>query len=526
MPRQNRADYVPLSEEEIAAVYPGPIKPIARPFFRLDAQGNLDPSRRIMSDTEISRRKHHNLQKKIRRLARLASEGKLNKAKRLAYRVATSSTCREISARKALKKAKPVNGEAIPSASQLATRIAHSKQLPPGVVKVFAEPKDDGRLRLTYDYPLVDRAAQQLVARSFGSLVQFHPTQGGVPGTSRKTVVDKARALIKTGQYKYGLETDITNFFPSIRWEQLARYYGIPTWVFEDIASNHRKETYTHGNKHAKRNWDRIRYRHHRHGLPQGAATSPLFAYGLLKEVFEQFENERLEGIAIVNYCDNILILGETRENVEHAFQTLARLLRACPVAEMSLRRTTSIRPLGYGIKFIGYRFAKRRGMPIVRMNEDLRRKLRVALIQHKRAVNRERNTGLNLYWLCRKCVGYLQEFLNTPEDAFSEMHALLRDRFLISRRTNIDVLTLLKFIAKNLPTQRDADYNSYGEPKNALIYRGTKSLSRTGRNFDGVPASFKIRDAVRRLDATTAEQKLKTATFVEEVVRNFRSRP
>lgn len=513
MPRDGRGRYRPLTEDEISEMYKDRlIKPFARPLYLYNERGNLCPSRRLPSWT------NHVLdfKKKQKKLARLSLEGDFRSAKKLAHRLFRSQTARTIAARKALRTIPAEEkGPDRPTVDAIANALRHTSFTAPSTVRVQATHKSNGGLRISYGYSVFDRAFQILVSLTFGQLITFHPAQHGVPGASRQKAVRTIRNYIKTRRYKFGLEADISNFFPSIDTSRIQQALGIPGWVLTEIATNKERSFYVPGNKLALLHWNQIPKQSLTQGLPQGAATSPIFAYGLLKSVLDQFDASDIEGVKIVNYCDNFLILGESKERVGQAFETLKRLLSGGPVVSLVLRQCGGTRQLSNGIDFIGFRFRKKEGYPIVDVSSQKMTELRKKFREYK---NLSR-WSVGFQFLMQKTLGDIQDIEESPQNFEQHLMLLYRDRYLYRNRKNPHVQQIAKYIRDRRPSDERKLENTLGRQK------VRRKISQPSDAVLGIPPGFSVRKAEDRLKKMSEQHKAETAEFVARVVKEMKAR-
>src|SRR5690606_39014648 len=117
-------------------------------------------------------------------------------------------------------------------------------------------------------------------------------------------------------------------------------------------------------------------------------ASSPIFAYGVLAPVIVEFERLHGAEVAVTNYCDNFIVLGQSRAAVQDAVTTLVRLLFEHPAGPFALVQKTGIRHLSRGFCSLGYKFAAQPGKPIVRADADKVQEFKAGLADKIREIH------------------------------------------------------------------------------------------------------------------------------------------
>ncbi len=363
---------------------------------------------------------HEAVEKFNRKVAHLVSEGQIPKAIRLARELFFSDKGRLVAANRARKKIPARRRNDLPSVPQLAALIgdlAVDEQ-----VHIIAKPKRGSKPdRIISTYGVVDRARQELVALSFGKLATFAENQNSVRGKSREKAVQRVAELIQDRRYTYAVELDISRFFESVNPSVLPERLGIPDWVIAEILTNQGKENRGQiipGSERAHRKWRNTLTRT-RCGLPEGTITSPLFAQSLLKEPLERFAERFGDRVVIMNFGDNFLLLAPSAETAGWARESLNRLLTGSIKANIALQERYPVRRICDGFDFLGYRFRRRRGSPLVSLPADTKRNF-VALVDEK--IDEIRKAGTIFQprltrEFARKVEGKLASFRMAPQD-------------------------------------------------------------------------------------------------------------
>jgi hypothetical protein len=337
-----------------------------------------------------------------------------------------------------------------------------------GSVKIIAVPKPDGRCRSISKYSPIDRARQIRVRLAWGPMVTFDQSQAGVPGRGMHDLIARVPEAVRSGRFRYAIEVDVADFFLSINSDILRRQWGIPASVVQQILTNERKAKRGQihpGNNLARKHWKDIHTRATQ-SLPQGSLASPIFAYGLLQSVCNDFLVRHGREVQLFNYCDNFLILAPNRRAMQAAIESLTTMLLKHPAAEFSLNSRTGIRRLADGVDFLGYRIVKRPSQPIVRLSPATKRRFRSAFEQRMIEIenppselvcSREDRIANLAEWAAR--------FVLSRPGAAHEYLALTRyvARRLKSFSSNEKVRDAMNRLVKKMPTEEDLTSNKMG---------------------------------------------------------------
>jgi len=236
-----------------------------------------------------------------------------------------------------------------------------------------------------------------------------------------------------------------------------------------------------------------------------------------LKPVLDQFDALNIEGVKVVNYCDNFLLLGESEEKVRHAYETLSRLLLGRSVAALVLRQCGEIRRLQYGIDFIGFRFTRKECYPIVSIPKatitDFRRKFR--------EIKDVTRGGVSIQFLVEKTYGWLQDMDVAPQEFERQLKFLLRDRYLSSHIDEPAIQRLSLFIGKRLPSVSQKRDNVLGTPIERTRGGRSQNTHLSIQRFD-IPRNFRARRVEEQQQNLTVEERARTADFAARVVREM----
>lgn len=193
--------------------------------------------------------------------------------------------------------------------------------------------------------------ARQLLVRDL--ILALHPARpdqfagrGGVSAALKAVNTAISRGFI------YGIELDIRDFYPSVELGHLlATLRPVPShvteqciWIGEDVKLVNRDGSPYRATARA------LNSRSPR-GLAQGSAASAIAAETLLATVFDGIPAV----VCIVNYADNILVLGVTKEAVAAACDYLAARLARLPCGPLEFKPFGHPEDVRMGLGFLGF---------------------------------------------------------------------------------------------------------------------------------------------------------------------------
>jgi len=174
---------------------------------------------------------------------------------------------------------------------------------------VLPKPKGSGKIRAlaipTVRDRIVQRSVTQILEPSFDLLLE-ESSFAFRKGFSRVGVAQAIAQAYEQG-YRYILELDIESFFDNVDWLLLedklrALLYNDPIvdlimdWVTQEVIFEGQTIKRTHG-------------------LPQGAAISPM----LSKLYLDEFDESLQEGFRLIRYCDHFAVLCKSKEQAQQA---------------------------------------------------------------------------------------------------------------------------------------------------------------------------------------------------------------
>lgn len=432
-------------------------------------------------ESERGRRVSAVVQKAWRRIEHLRSAGKCRLAKRKARTLMGSKSLSYWAALKILKDSYP-NERVGLSVETLAERARDFSISDDARIQLLA--KSNGGHRAIVAFTLTDRVRQLVLQKSLGLLVEHHPNQTGVQGKGTTHAVEMVRRFIRSGKFTFGLEIDISDFFGSIDCAWVARHYGISRRVAREVLSIEgkleRRQIHTR-DRHSEQYIDTHISR--MPNLPQGASSSPIFAYGLLQSLMVDFERCHPE-VALVSNCDNFLLMAPSRQVMESARTTLIRMLAEHPAGTFMARATSPIRRLADGIEYLGSRFSSRKGQPIVQARKERLQAFRRRFSLLVKEIDRPTIRGLTMDGRLEEAVQYarhnLPQFKLATEDYFdllSEVDCCMQ-RF----GSHYFAKQFISYARSRLPEEDDSRNNSIdGHMSN----QWKRQIAEWGRRFD-----------------------------------------
>ncbi|WP_186417164.1 reverse transcriptase domain-containing protein [Bosea sp. CS1GBMeth4] len=439
---------------------------------------------------------------KMRQRIRAAVEaGRHYDAKSLARKLFLSHAAKVLACHEALASWPPYERGRLPSLDTLVSRIDDFDN-DDQRVRVIQQPKGGGRFRDTFDYSVLDRARQRWVKLSFEPLACFHVNQSGVTGSGPSALMDRIRSIVTSGEYRYAAEFDIKNCFQSIQnMEALRAEWNLPNWAIQQIVTLKGKEDkglITDRKGRALTGSSSSTGTLTTRGLPQGASTSPLFAYSLNRPVLEALESAHGHEAVVFNHCDNFLVLGISREAVERTHQTLTTLLSEHPVGPLALHIKTAPTPLGRGITFLGYRIRKSSGAPVISIDRERKEHFFEAVrakLHHAKVASISRQ-ALYLVDVQHYVEGWVSAYSAASNDIVEVVRTL--DRIFVTWRNRAPICSAMHRLASKLPPQDALEQNVLlGPARTRVRARITGTLT---DDVMQVPRNYSIRQTQQSL--------------------------
>ena len=230
----------------------------------------------------------------------------------------------------------------------------------PMPMRVFAVPKPSGGTRrisiLTVRDRIVNHALLSVLTPLFEPI--FAPCSFAYrPGRSAHDAIRKALSLIRSGS-EWVLDADIASFFDTVSHTHLIE-------ILSDVIKDERIMQII-------RQWLSVAGTGPGIGIPQGAASSPLFANAYLNGFDWHMLNQ---GYSLVRYADDFVCLETSRAQAQKAFLEAEGYLRDKLALQLKPEKTRII-SLSAGFTFLGFRFDLSGAAPAQEAYESLARKL------------------------------------------------------------------------------------------------------------------------------------------------------
>jgi hypothetical protein len=383
------------------------------------------PIRRISADNEQMAKATRSFRKEEKKIERLIKAGKIREAKAKLRRLSKSNRAMLVAANRTIRDFHFMPGERKPTPVELTERMRDPSWVnEPAYCKAKAKP--DGSYRKITARGPADTARARLLEMTTLRICQFHHSQYGVRGKGLPAAIRKASELIQGVAYRYAIELDVTNCFGSVRADAVGRKLRLPEATVEEVITNRGKEKRNQlhpWNTHTRSIWNDIRMnRTNPYELPQGVPASSALAFGLFKEPLEEFELRYQDNIAVVVYCDNMLVLAKDRSVMRSGLKSLAELFAAVPEADFVLHEKSVIRHLSDGIDFLGYRLRKQEERPPIAVSPAKLRAFKSTLRQKVREIEHGRpnvicDQGFRIHDAAEWCQARLAQFSAAPED-------------------------------------------------------------------------------------------------------------
>jgi hypothetical protein len=207
----------------------------------------------------------------------------------------------------------------------------------------------------------IETARQYLVDMALKAQMPVLPCQFLTRG-GRHAAVGRVAELMASGRYRFVVTLDLKDFYPSLDREWLVSHLPVGERVSRNaiFLENFHRRTKVSGYglfRHALSPHPVLV--RSRLGLLQGAASSPTIAEAIIADVIRRLFFT--EGVALVNYADNFVLLANSREQLEAAVQSLQDAFARHPAGELRLL-SDGVRRLSDGFVFLGYKHKRVRG--------------------------------------------------------------------------------------------------------------------------------------------------------------------
>jgi hypothetical protein len=208
----------------------------------------------------------------------------------------------------------------------------------------------------------IETARQYLVDMALKAQLPVLPNQFLTRHGGRHAAVGQVRELMASGRYRFAVTLDLKDFYPSLDREWLVSHLPVGERVSRNaifLENFHRRARvsgyglYRHAlSAHPVLVRSQL-------GLLQGAASSPTISEAIIADVVRRLV--LAEGVALVNYADNFVLLANSREQLEAAVQSLQDAFARHPAGELRLL-SDGVKRLCDGVVFLGYKHKRVKG--------------------------------------------------------------------------------------------------------------------------------------------------------------------
>jgi hypothetical protein len=228
-------------------------------------------------------------------------------------------------------------------------------------VNLHYKRKRDGSARPICDFGFQNRVLQQLVLTALEAGASFHPAQFNVAGRGGTHAAKRAlRDAYASGHYKYVVQVDVRNCFPSFTATGVAESLPIPRQVTNAVVML--------DNLQVTPTYTSARARHHHRaeppamtGLPQGSICSTIVQSILLKPLLDVVPATAFAAM----WADNLIVLCRTRAEAERTIMDLHQAARSLPSGPVQLT-DGGVGRVSSKTEFIGSVFQRRKGRPLI----------------------------------------------------------------------------------------------------------------------------------------------------------------
>lgn len=281
-------------------------------------------------------------------------------------------------------------------------------------------PKDGGQMRPLGIPTVRDRVVQTALRNVLEPIFEWEFAEhsyGFRPGRSAKDALRRVDTLLKAGR-RHVVDADIQGYFDNIPKDQLMAR------VRERVADGRvlalLEQFLDQPIMEALKCWTPVQ------GTPQGAVISPLLANIYLNPLDHLMAQQ---GVEMVRYADDFVLLCKSREQAEHALETVRVWMEE---AELTLHpgktRIVSMEEDGNSFEFLGYRFKRHKGRDyrfprtksVKRLRDRIRVKTRRAHGHSLPCIIRSINPVLR---------GWFSYFKHSHKTAFPEIDGWIRMR-------------------------------------------------------------------------------------------------
>lgn len=251
-------------------------------------------------------------------------------------------------------------------------------------VRIGLRPKASGGTRPITIFGFEHRTLQKLMRNALYPFARFHPGQYSPAGRGGKQAACAAIKEALEGDYKHAAKIDIRDCFGSINAYRLSQYLPLRRDMVGSVLIGRNLNLTTYPNRSHLYDDNEVRVSallsKGRRGIPQGSAVSSLVSDIVIADLLSAVP----EGVKVVAYADDILLLTRTRDEISAAVQALQRAVRHSPYGPFTLKTCETKRACD-GFDFLGYRFKRRAtGAPKIRPSDEAFKAFRTGFRQRK----------------------------------------------------------------------------------------------------------------------------------------------
>ncbi|GEC34894.1 hypothetical protein N181_15430 [Sinorhizobium fredii USDA 205] len=274
----------------------------------------------------------------------------------------------------------------------------HLGKAPRDLYTVFPVTKSGGGLRPIHAFGPIDRVRQRLALAAYGDRLKTAPGIYSAKGNGgRGAALAKVISLLELdGAVAWAAPLDIKRFFNTVNHGWLVKNLPLPktftkSTILLDDGGEHvgefmrdcfgmaRTRAKLTGVSQVADMMLRELWNTSRAGLLQGAATSSAIATHIVADVLADLMLP--QGVFLIVYADDILLLGAKKEAVERAVLTLCGTFASHPAGPFVLHRANP-RRVSDGFEFLGMSFRRQRGRVVCRPDVDALRRARTRIVK------------------------------------------------------------------------------------------------------------------------------------------------
>lgn len=261
-----------------------------------------------------------------------------------------------------------------------------------------------------------DRVAQQVLLQLLQPIFEpmFHDASFGFrPGRNCHMAIERALNLNRAGDI-YVLDADIKGFFDNIPHEVIMRL--VADEVADGNILNLIQRFLTAGVME-----DGV-YKPTSVGTPQGGVISPLLANIVLNQLDWALHNA---GFQFVRYADDFVVFGDSKQQVQEAWDLVAQVLASELGLELNPEKTR-ITTFGKGYEFLGFFLSSRSRRMRDKSQRKFKDKVRQLTVRHH---NLDADVIVKLNRVIRGTANYFAASFSTNRWLFQKLDSWIRMR-------------------------------------------------------------------------------------------------